>query len=67
MRKRFDTEPRLAALSEAELAAQKQSRSWIPESSIARAALDPARWSRRARQANYWRMVEILNQTRRLH
>jgi hypothetical protein len=67
MRKRFDTEPRLAALTEAELRAQKQSRSWIPETSTARVALDPARWSRRARQVNYWLSVEILNQARRLH
>jgi hypothetical protein len=67
MRKRLDLEPRLAALSQADLAAQKNPRSWMPAHSAARAVLDPAHWSQRVRQANYWRMVEIWSRTRRLH
>jgi hypothetical protein len=64
MRKPFDTEPRLVALTEATLAAQKPSRSWIPQTSTDRVALDTAHWSLRARHENYWRMVEILNHAR---
>jgi hypothetical protein len=36
------------ALTAAELAAQRQTRSWIPQS-VARAAMDPKRWAQRER------------------
>lgn len=65
MRKRLDLEPRLAALSQADLTARRSERSWIP--ALPQVALDPARWSQRARQASYWRLVEIWNRTRQLH
>ncbi|MFL6548446.1 MAG: hypothetical protein ACJ8OJ_07095 [Povalibacter sp.] len=64
MRKPFDTEPRIVALTESALTEQQVPSSWIPETSTVRVALDPARWSRRSREASYWRMVQILNQTR---
>jgi hypothetical protein len=54
------------ALSEAELSAQRKSRSWIPQSTP-RAAMDPTRWSQRALQEKYWRMVEIWTQQRTVH
>jgi hypothetical protein len=66
MRKRNDLEPRLMALTEAELAAQRKTRSWIPQSG-ARAAMDPTRWSQRAQQERYWRMVDIWTQQRTVH
>ena len=66
MRKRTALEPRLMALSEAELSAQRKSRSWIPQS-IPRAAMDPTRWSHRALQEKYWRMVDIWTQQRTVH
>ena len=55
MRKRPDLEPRLMALTQAELAAQRKERSWIPPST-ARAVIDPTRWSQRALQNSYWRV-----------
>jgi hypothetical protein len=55
MRKRLDVEPRLMALTQAELAAQRKERSWIPPSD-ARAVVDPTRWSRRSLQKSYWRV-----------
>ena len=55
MRKRTDLEPRLMALTQAELAAQRKERSWIPPSAV-RAAMDPTRWSQRASQKSYWRV-----------
>jgi hypothetical protein len=54
------------ALSEAELVALHKSRSWIPQASQ-RAAMDPTRWSQRARQESYWRMVEIWTHQRTVH
>lgn len=66
MRKRTALEPRLMALSEAELVALHQSRSWIPQS-VTRVAMDPARWSQRTRQESYWRMVDICTQLRTVH
>ncbi len=67
MRKPFDIEPRLAALTEADLKAQRESnRSWIP-ADARDASLDPAVWSRRVRQERYWRMVEAWNAQRLLH
>ena len=67
MRKRDELTPRLAALTEAELKAQRASdRTWIPLAARA-AVLDPAHWSRRVRQERYWRMVEIWNAQRALH
>jgi hypothetical protein len=66
MRKRTALEPRLMALSEAELVALHKSRSWIPQASQ-RAAMDPTRWSQRARQESYWRMVEIWTHQRTVH
>lgn len=53
MRKNFDVEPRLMALSEAELAAEREVRSWIPQS-VARATMNPARWSQRSVRNSYW-------------
>ncbi len=64
MRNSFDAEPRLMALTEADIAAQRVSRTWIPESPIARTMLDPAHWSRHARRASYWRMGEIARRPR---
>ncbi|HKS55388.1 MAG TPA: hypothetical protein VJS12_08895 [Steroidobacteraceae bacterium] len=66
MRKRTALEPRLMALSEAELVALHKSRSWIPQSAP-RAAMDPTRWSQRAQQERYWRMVDIWTQLRTVH
>jgi hypothetical protein len=66
MRKRTVLEPRLMALSEAELAAQRKSRSWIPQTDT-RAAMDPTRWSQRALQESYWRMVDIWTRRRTVH
>jgi hypothetical protein len=54
------------ALTEAELAAQRKSRSWIPESGM-RAAMDPTRWSQRALQESYWRLVDIWTRQRTVH
>lgn len=65
MRKRT-LEPRLMALSESELAAQRKSRSWIPQSA-ARAAMDPTRWSQRALQESYWRLVDSWTNQRTVH
>jgi hypothetical protein len=58
--------PRLAALTDAELKAQRSNRSWIP-AAARETVLDPSHWSRRARQEQYWRMVEIWNAQRSLH
>jgi hypothetical protein len=66
MRKRTALEPRLMALSEAELTAHRKSRSWIPQSST-RTAMDPTRWSQRALQESYWRLVDIWTQQRTVH
>jgi len=66
MRKRTALEPRLMALTEAELVALHRSRSWIPQSAP-RAAMDPTRWSQRALQESYWRMVEIWTHQRTVH
>jgi hypothetical protein len=67
MRKPFDVEPRLAALTEADLRAERETRrSWIPLAARD-ASLDPALWSRRVRQERYWQMVEVWNAQRRLH
>ena len=65
MRKRT-LEPRLMALSEAELTAHRKSRSWIPQS-VTRTAMDPTRWSQRALQEKYWRLVDIWTQQRTVH
>jgi hypothetical protein len=64
MRNSFDAEPRLMALTEAEIAAQGMPRTWMPESPVARTTIDPARWSRHARRAGYWRMGEIARRPR---
>jgi hypothetical protein len=66
MRKRYDLQPRLIALTQAEIDAQRESRTWMP-GAVSRATLDPSRWSHRARQASYWRMVELWNEARRLN
>lgn len=58
MRKNFDLEPRLMALSEAELAAEREVRSWIPQS-LARAAIDPTRWSQRSARKTYWQTCGV--------
>jgi hypothetical protein len=50
-----ETTPRLAALSEAELKAQRPSRSWIP--GAANAALDPLQTAQRDLLAKYWRLA----------
>jgi len=64
MRNSFDAEPRLMALTEADIAAQRSSRTWMPESPVVRTMIDPARWSRHARRAGYWRMGEIARRPR---
>ena len=64
MRNSFDIEPRLMALTEAEIAAQGMPRTWMPESPVVRATIYPARWSRHARRASYWRMGEIARRPR---
>jgi hypothetical protein len=66
MRKPYDLEPRLVALTQADIDAQKQSRTWMPNAA-SRTTLDPARWSQRARQDSYWRTVEIWNEARLLN
>jgi len=66
MRKRTALEPRLMALTEAELLALHKSRSWIPQS-MPRTAMDPTRWSQRALQESYWRMVDIWTRQRTVH
>jgi hypothetical protein len=64
MRNSLHTEPRLMALTEADIAAQRASRTWMPESPVVRTMIDPARWSRHARRAGYWRMGEIARRPR---
>ncbi len=65
MRNSFDAEPRLMALTEADIAAQRRSlRTWMPESAVVRTMLDPARWSPSARRASYWQMGEIVRRPR---
>jgi hypothetical protein len=66
MRKRTALEPRLMALTAAELAAQRKTRSWIPQSAV-RTAMDPTRWSQRALQESYWQLVDIWTQQRTVH
>jgi hypothetical protein len=55
MRKHLDLEPRLMALTQAELAARRAPSSWIPRSAQ-HLEMDPKRWSQRARHESYWRM-----------
>jgi hypothetical protein len=62
MRNSFDVEPRLMALTEAEIEAQAAPRTWMPDT--ARAVLDPAHWSPRARRASYWQMGEVVRRPR---
>lgn len=64
MRNSFDVEPRLMALTEADITAQQSPRTWMPESPVARTMLDPSRWSRSARRASYWQMSEIVRRPR---
>lgn len=64
MRNSFDAEPRLMALTEADIAAHRESRTWMLESAIARTMLDPARWSHSARRASYWQMGSIVRRPR---
>jgi hypothetical protein len=64
MRNSFDAEPRLMALSEADIAALQSPRTWMPQSAVARTMLDPAHWSRSARRASYWQMGEIVRRPR---
>ena len=64
MRNSFDAEPRLMALTEADITAQQSQRTWIPESPVARTMLDPSRWSRSARRASYWQMGEMVRRPR---
>jgi hypothetical protein len=64
MRNSYDAEPRLMALTEADIAAQRSMRTWIPESPVARTMLDPSRWSRSARRASYWQMGAIARRPR---
>ncbi|HEY7639871.1 MAG TPA: hypothetical protein VH814_09120 [Steroidobacteraceae bacterium] len=64
MRSSFDAEPRLMALTEADIAAQRTSRTWMPESPVARTMLDPSRWSRSTRRASYWQMGAIARRPR---
>ena len=45
MRNSFDAEPRLMALTEADIVAQRSLRTWMPESPVARTMLDPSHWS----------------------
>jgi hypothetical protein len=66
MRKPHDLEPRLLALTQADIEAQQRSRSWMP-GNTSHATLDPARWTQRARQESYWRTVEMLNEARLLN
>ncbi len=70
MRNSFDAEPRLMALTEAELAAQRASRTWMQR----RSGFSPTlvgmnsdlqtRWSRHARSTSYWRIPEIARRLR---
>lgn len=66
MRKYFDLEPRLMALSEAELLAEREMRSWIPQSA-ARAAVDPSRWSQRSARKSYWQTAGVSAARRTVH
>ena len=64
MRNSFDAEPRLMALTEADIVAQRSLRTWMPESPVARTMLDPSRWSQSARRASYWQMAAIVRRPR---
>lgn len=66
MRHSFDTEPRLMALTEAEIEAQAAPRTWMHTGSGFSGMLaDPqARWSRHARHAAYWQMSRIVRRPR---
>jgi hypothetical protein len=66
MRKYLDLEPRLMALSQAELSAEREARSWIPHSA-ARAALDPIRWSQRSQRERSWQTFGALAARPSLH
>ena len=65
MRNSFDAEPRLMALTEADIAAQRRSlRTWMPESpSFARCSIRLAGRPARA-DASYWQMGEIVRRPR---
>jgi hypothetical protein len=71
MRNSFDAEPRLMALTEADLAAQRVSPTWM----LGRSGFSPTllvglkpdpqtRWSRHARRAAYWTLGEIVRRPR---
>lgn len=73
MRNSFDAEPRLMALTEADIAAQRRSlRTWMPGRSgfsptLCSVGLKPdlqTRWSLHARRASYWQMGEIVRRPR---
>jgi hypothetical protein len=66
MRHSFDTEPRLMALTEAEIEAQAAPRTWMHAGSAFSGALaDPhARWSQQARRAAYWQMSQVVRRPR---
>lgn len=66
MRHSFDTEPRLMALTEAEIEAQAAPRTWMHSGwGFSGTLSDPqARWSRQARRAAYWQMSQIARRPR---
>jgi hypothetical protein len=66
MRHSFDTEPRLMALTEAEIEALAAPRTWMHSGvGFSGVLADPqARWSRHARHAAYWQMSQIVRRPR---
>jgi hypothetical protein len=66
MRHSFDTEPRLMALTEAEIEAQAAPRTWMHSGLGFSGAIFDAqmRWSRHARRAAYTQMAQIVRRPR---
>jgi hypothetical protein len=58
---------RLLASSSAERSVERTTQSWLPATTGTRVAMDPTRWSQRARQERYWQLIEIWNSLRTLH
>ena len=66
MRHSFDAEPRLMALTEAEIQAQLAPRTWLHSASPFGGTLSDiqARWSRHALRAAYGQMAQIVRRPR---
>jgi hypothetical protein len=66
MRHSFDSEPRLMALTEAEIEALAAPRNWMHSGFAFNGPLadSHARWSRQVRRAAYWQMSRIVRRPR---